>query len=129
MDPNEPPERTTTHARVEALLGGRFVRVDYQGTIMGAPHAGQMLFGFHREEGLHTLAWIDSFHTGTTIMMSTGAPVGVGVDVLGSYAAGPDRWGWRTWARREGDTLVLEAFNIAPSGESFPAVRSVLRRA
>lgn len=127
FDPDKDPERSTTHATVEVLLGGRFIRIDYRGTAMGAPHAGQMILGFHRDAALYELAWIDSFHTGTATMLSTGAPSGEVVSVLGGYTAGSERWGWRTTLRRDGTALVIEAFNITPAGDESRAVRSVLR--
>lgn len=126
FDPEKEPERTTSRARVESLLGGRFVRMDYQGTAMGAAHAGQMIIGFHRDAAVYELTWIDSFHTGTATMVSTGAANGEVINVLGSYVAGGERWGWRTTLRSHEGALVIEAFNITPAGDESRAIRSVL---
>lgn len=130
LDPSGPPDESETAATVEVILGGRFVRVAYTGVAMGKPHAGELVLGFHKDAGEHEASWIDSFHTGTAIMMSVGRPRADGtIDVLGSYAAGPERWGWRTLVHDAGDELVIESKNIAPSGEEYPAVETRLRRA
>jgi hypothetical protein len=130
FDPESAPETSPTGATIEALLGGRWIRIDYQGTAMERPHAGVLLLGFHRDPQLFEAAWIDSFHTGTAIMMSVGAPRSDGlVSVLGSYAAGSERWGWRTTLRRDADELVLESFNVTPTGQELRAVLTRLRRA
>jgi len=139
FDPSGAPEETRTHARVEPLLGGRFVRIDYRGTAMGRPHAGQLLLGFDRAEGQYTAAWVDSFHMSASMMASTGAPREDGrVCVLGGYTAAQcdeqgvtqkQRWGWRTVIHQpDEDTLVLESFNIWPEGREDRAVETRLSR-
>ena len=56
-----------------------------------------------------------------------GAP-GV-VDVLGSYLGGGERWGWRTVLRcPTAEELVIEAFNVSPSGTEERAMLSRLTR-
>ena len=96
---------------------------------MGKPHAGEMLLAFEKDTQRYSLAWIDSFHTGTALMLSTGGPVSGGIiSVLGSYAAGEARWGWRTVLRADANAFVIEAFNIAPDGKEDPATKTSLER-
>ncbi len=130
LDPSAPPAEAEIRARAERLLGGRFVRIDYASTVMGGPHAGQMILGVSAAEALVTVVWLDSFHTSPAIMTSVGAIPGDGpIVVLGSYAAGPERWGWRTQISRPGpDELRFEMSNISPAGEVFPGVELRLAR-
>lgn len=129
LDPSAAPELSHTEATIEALLGGRWIRIDYRGTAMARPHAGVLLLGFHRDANAFEAAWIDSFHTGTAMMMSVGEPrADDAVSVLGSYAAGDQRWGWRTTLRRTPSELVIESFNITPEGQEHPAIVTRLRR-
>ncbi len=129
LDPSAPPELSRHEATIEVLLGGRWIRIDYRGTAMAQPHAGVLLLGFHREANAFEAVWIDSFHTGTSIIMSVGEPrADDTVSVLGSYAAGDERWGWRTTLRRTPSELVIESFNIKPDGQSDPAIVTRLRR-
>ena len=128
LDPTALPEVTAGELHVSALFGGRWLRLEQLGTCMGKPHAGEMLLGFHKDGGEFELCWADSFHTGTAMMLSTGKPRPDGViAVTGSYAAGAERWGWRT-ELHPGPQLTVRAFNITPAGEEFPAIESVWTR-
>jgi Protein of unknown function (DUF1579) len=130
LDPSAPPEETATTARAEVILGGRFVRLEYRGTVMGTAHAGEMLLGYEPNKQLFTAVWVDSFHSSPAIMVSTGERgTGGAVSVLGSYEGGCEHWGWRTVLRASGsDEVVIEAFNIAPDGTEYPAIATTLGR-
>lgn len=130
LDPSAPPEETSTTARVDVILGGRFVRLEYRGTVMGKAHAGEMLLGYEPEKRLFTAIWADSFHSSPGMMVSIGERGTDGsVSVLGSYEGGGERWGWRTVLRASGpDEVVIEATNIAPDGTEYPAIASTLVR-
>ena len=122
--PSAPPEESIAELRVESVLGGRWVRLHEHGTATGVPHAGELLFAVNRDAGQLEAAWVDTFHTGGFILWSTG-PLGAGglLAVTGSYAAGSERWGWRTEIDCT-DGLVTRSFNITPSGEESPAIET-----
>lgn len=129
FDPSTPPDHNHTQACFEAVLGGRFLRLQYSGTVIGKPHAGEMLFAYEIDEKRYSLAWIDSFHTGTMLMISVGNITADGaISVLGSYAAGDQRWGWRTVLHPNPDNLILEAFNVMPDGTEYPAIKTCFAR-
>jgi hypothetical protein len=123
LEPNSPPEVTPAELHAEWVLGGRWLRLVQIGTALGKPHAGEMLLGFHKEPEEWQLAWIDSFHTGSAIMLLSGPPSEPGmVEVVGSYAAGAERWGWRTRLYAPlPEKLILESFNISPTARAEPA--------
>lgn len=125
LGPDREPDRGEWRVEIAPLLGGRYVRLSYDGTCEGKPHRGEMTLGLDDQE--HTMYWIDSFHTGRSPMLSTGA-AGPEIVVLGSYAAGPERWGWRTSFRRDGELLIVSADNIMPSGAEMPAIEVRLTR-
>lgn len=130
LAPDAAPDESRTEATVEALLGGRWIRIDYQGTVQGEPHAGQMLVGFHKDAKVFEIALVDSFHTATSIILSTGEarPDGA-VSVLGSFGAGEERWGWRTVIRQpQPGELVIEAYVISPAGREARAIETRLTR-
>lgn len=130
LDPAGVPEETETTLHAELVLGGRWLRLSYRGVSFGKPHAGEMSLGFHKDAGDFELAWIDSAHTGSAIMLSKGKLGEPGVvDVLGSYLGGGERWGWRTVLRCSApDELVLEAFNVSPGGAEERAMLSRFTR-
>lgn len=124
LDPAEPPAVATIEAEAEVILGGRFVRLTYASTVMGGPHAGQLLLGYSASESQLTVVWIDSFHTSPAIMTSVGPTPREGkLMVLGSYAAGPERWGWKTEISHPaaGEILIVMT-NVAPDGGEYPGV-------
>lgn len=130
LDPASVPEETETTLHAALVLGGRWLRLSYRGVSFGKPHAGEMSLGFHKDADDFELAWIDSAHTGSAIMLSKGKLGSPGVvDVLGSYLGGGERWGWRTVLRcPTPDELVIEAFNVSPRGEEERAMLSRLTR-
>lgn len=128
LDPSAPPDEGRTAARIEIILGGRFIRFEYRGTVIGKSHAGEMLIGCD-SDGRIAAAWIDSFHMATGIMMSTGDRRSDGaISVLGSYDAGGQKWGWRTALRLDQGQLAIETTNISPEGEEYRATESRLVR-
>jgi hypothetical protein len=130
FEPGKPPEESAWSAEGERILGGRFVRVDYRGTAMGQPHAGEMLLAYERDEKRFLLVWIDSFHTGTQAMVCLGELAGESaLTFLGSYLAGNERWGWRTTLNASSGGIMIEMTNILPSGEEARAVSATLARA
>jgi uncharacterized protein DUF1579 len=129
LDPSEPPEESQTELLAELVLGGRWLRLSWRGTALAKPHAGQMLIGYHSDARNYELAWIDSFHTASSIMLFTGPAAPGSVDVLGSYSAGGQRWGWRNrLSLASRDELLFEAFNIPSDGVEIPAIASRLRK-
>ena len=95
------------------------------------PHQGVAILGAHLDAGTFETAWVDSFHTGTNVMFSTGTSQAPRYSVLGSYGdrqQGP-RWGWRTEVDQpDADSLVITMFNITPQGEESRAVETRYRR-
>jgi len=124
LDPTADPEVSRGELHVSQVFGGRWLRLEQAGEVMGTKHAGEMLLGFHVDAAQYELCWIDSFHTGSSMLNSVGGLREDGrISVLGSYAAGEERWGWRTEFERD-DGLIVRAFNIFPSGEEVPAIEA-----
>ncbi len=124
FEPDAEPEVARGELHVGAVFGGRWLRFEQAGTLMGKPHAGEMLLGFHVDAAQYELCWVDSFHTGSAMMLCHGARGDdARISVLGSYQAGDERWGWRTEITGDGDLLV-RAFNITPAGEEMRAIEA-----
>ena len=129
---------TTTHATVTSLLGGRFVRIDYtwdEEDVLkeNGPQEGSLLVGFEDEPapGVATIAWIDGWHNGGRIMVSTGVLLeSGGVDVRGSYPDNPEYagWGWRTVLEPTNDGWSMTMYNTTPDGEEALAVNAAYTR-
>lgn len=127
LDPSGLPDGSSWKGRVERVLDGRFVRFTYTGTVGGKPHAGELLLGWEKSEAQWTATWIDSFHTGTGVIVFHGT--GDVFDVQGTYPAGPQRWGWRIRITQDTpDDLALEHWNIEPGGSTDRAITTRMKR-
>lgn len=134
LDPSKPPLEARWDGELTSVLGGRFVRLTYRSELEGAPLAGELLVAFESGEGLWRTSWVDSFHTGTAILMSTGqgGAAAAPICVTGSYFAAPGHphWGWRTELDdRHPERLHLRMFNVSPEGQEDLGVDIALRRA
>jgi hypothetical protein len=120
-----------SEAVVTPTLGGRFVRIDYTWSDRGKGQAGLMLIGFEPVPGLVTMVWVDSWHNGPRMLISTGS-LGDGrtIDVRGAYPTGPDSpdWGWRTRLDAAADTWTMTMFNVSPDGAETLAVSARYER-
>jgi hypothetical protein len=124
LGPGDPVvDEDTLH--VESVLAGRFVRLQWFGSVGGAPRQGELLLGCHREAKAWELAWMDTFHTGTYLMPFRGeVDDEARVRVVGSYAAGGETWQFGVELRREAGVLQLRATNITPGGEVYRAIET-----
>jgi hypothetical protein len=68
MQPGAEPLQSTSTARAEMMLGGRYLVEHVQGTSMGLPFEGMGSTGYDNTTGVVTSTWIDNFGTGTMIM-------------------------------------------------------------
>lgn len=126
---------STQRGCLRSVLGGRFLLHEYTWDFDGRGYAGLALLGHHLDERRWECAWVDSFHTGTSILSSRAAqPDGPAYfAVLGDYGDGRHppgpRWGWRTEIEQpDDDRLVIVMTNISPAGEEAKAVEVDYRR-
>ena len=122
--PPEVPTRSESALSIDAIAGGSFVELKYDWTFQDEAQSGVLLLGYD-EENFASVAWVDSFHMSSRIMLCTGTAANGMVDLLGSYAAppGPD-WSWRITIRSlASDELQIVMHNISPAGQEDLAVQ------
>jgi hypothetical protein len=130
LDPEKPPLESAWRGVIAPVLGGRFVRFTYESSILGKPLSGELLLGFHVGEGQWEMAWIDTFHMGTAIMLSTGLEGEDHIEARGTYYV-PDnpRWRWRTAIDdSQADQLRIRMYNGTPEGQEELGVAVDLAR-
>jgi len=124
----EPVDESPVEMQLRSKLDGCLLIMEYKGSFQGKPLEGMMMWTWTKK-GECSLAWVDSFHTGSHIMHFTGKLTETGFDVHGTYAAGSETWGWRTLLEpAENGALEMKAFNIKPDGIEFPATHVLLKR-
>jgi len=70
MDPGQPPQVSDGTLVRKAIMGGRFIQEDFDGTMMGKPFQGRGTIGFDRAKKKYVTTWLDS--VSTAINMSYG---------------------------------------------------------
>jgi hypothetical protein len=131
-EPSAPPQQSRSAARIEPVIGDRFIRIDYTWSYDRDPQEGSLLVGCEDNAHLVTVVWIDSWHMGDKFMISQGAVKKNGeIAVRGSYAvrSSPD-WGWRTVIEsRDGHPLRMLMYNISLDGKEELAVEARFTKA
>ena len=99
FQPGKLEDESPNTGTIRAALDGMFVVLEYKGSLKGKPLNGIAIFGYHLTEKKWQMAWVDSFHMETGIMLSEteAAAAGKKFSVLGHYGGtGGPTWGWRT---------------------------------
>lgn len=132
FEPDAPPAiEMAQRGSIRAILGDRFVLHEYDAGEGDRASSGVAIYGMHLDAQAHESAWVDSFHTGTSVMHSVGPLTGGAFSVRGSYAdgSGGPPWGWKTVIeQRTDEELVIAMFNIPPGGSEHRALETRYRR-
>lgn len=131
FEPGVLADESPMQGTMKAVLDGRFIMHEYQGSLHGKPFEGIAIIGYSMSNEQFECAWIDSFHMGTSIMFSEGNATDKLFSVFGSYGGKEleQKWGWRTEIEmQENNRLMITAYNISPDGEEAKATETVYNR-
>lgn len=126
---------STQRGTLRCVLGGRFLLHDYVWDFDGRHYAGLALLGHDVDARRWECAWVDSFHTGTTILHARAehADDAGGFAVLGAYGDGRQPPGpachWRTAIEQpDDDRLRIVLTSLTSSGDEMQAMDVDYRR-
>jgi hypothetical protein len=127
LEPGVLRSESPSRATIAPMLHGRYVAQDYEWADQGALQQGTMLLGSDGD-GVWHMAWVDTWHTASSIMPCRGEAGGA-AEVVGTYEGAGEQWGWRTtWTMSDLDHLVVTAWNITPQGEDAKATEATYER-
>ena len=127
LDPEAAPVENEIKGSFRSLLDGPSVLHEYTSRVGNDRSDGLMLLGKDIGSGELCLTWVDTFHTGGSVMPFRAAG---DATFYGSYAAGPDvLWHWRvTFDTVNPNELTIAHTNITPTGEEAHAIEVRYRR-
>lgn len=132
FEPGVLADESEMKGMIRPVLDGRFMMHEYSGSFNGKPFSGIAFYGYDLSSGKYQVAWVDSFHMGTAIMLSESSRGTENLDVTGSYSSSeeqPEIWGWRTEIDLEDEhTLIIKAYNITPDGQESMATETLYKR-
>ncbi|MCZ7601250.1 MAG: DUF1579 domain-containing protein [Melioribacteraceae bacterium] len=64
--PGAEPTISEGTAHAEMLMGGRYLKFDHKGSVMGMPFEGMSLEGYDNARGKYISIWVDNLGTGIT---------------------------------------------------------------
>lgn len=119
--PGAPVEKSTGTAKCEPIFGGRFVKMDYDGSMMGQPFKGFSLWGYNTPSGKFESTWIDSSSVG--MMYSTGMKQADGsVEWTGTWVdpiTKETKTSRSVTKMTDKNTMVYEAYDKTTDGTEF----------
>jgi len=131
MQPGAPPMESTGTSDNEMILGGRYLRSNFNGTFMGGPFEGMGIDGYDNLQQKHVGMWID---TASTTMMRFEGTCSQGGKVLETTSDVMDPMTGRMKKIKGKITLVddnkflYEAWEPGPDGEYFRSMEITYKR-
>ena len=72
FEPDKVEDESAIQGTMKIILGGRFILHEYESSFKDKPISGLAVIGYDFSSSAYQVAWVDSFHMGTGIMLSTG---------------------------------------------------------
>ncbi len=85
MEPGAPPQTSTGEAVIKMMLGGRYQRMTFNGSMMGQPMEGEGTVAFDNAKKMFVSTWVDNMGTGIMQMEGPWDEATKSMTLKGSY--------------------------------------------
>lgn len=125
MQPGAPPEMSAGSIKSEMILGGRFIRLEFKGTMFGQPFEGFQISGYDNMKKKSITFWIDNSSTAVYLTEGLRDAAGKTTTETGVW---PDPLTGGTMAVRSVTRLVgpdefsYEMYMAGPDGKEFKSL-------
>jgi hypothetical protein len=131
MFPGSEPVVSQSTSKADLILGGRFLKMLFKGTMFGQPFQGLQIVGYDNLQKKHITFWIDN--SSTAFFLSTGSRDESG-KVITDTGERPDPMTGGVIKVRAVNTLVnkdeftYELYMTGPDGKEFKSLENSARR-
>ncbi|HEX2694489.1 MAG TPA: DUF1579 domain-containing protein [Acidobacteriota bacterium] len=118
--PGKPPTKSKNTFDASLILGGRFIKMTFQGTMMGMPFEGLQIIGFDNIQGKYITLWIDN--TSTSFFQTSGTRDGNTISETGEWLDPVTGVTSKVRALTKWigpDEVVYETYMVLPDGKEF----------
>ncbi len=125
MEPGATPEKSQGTSQVEMILGGRFTKMRFKGTMFGQPFEGLQIIGYDNMKKKFISFWIDN--TSTAFFLTEGT-LDATTNTTTETGLWPDAMTGGTVAVKSvtrvinPDEFTYEMFMIGPDGQEFKSL-------
>jgi hypothetical protein len=129
MEPGKAPMESTGTEEAKAVLGGRFVTMHFNGTMMGKPFEGMGMVGFDNIKKKFVMTWADSMGTMMIYAEGTGDQkerTFTGEEELPNGQKHPFRWVIKVQSK---DQHTMEMWAPGMDGKEAKQMEIVYKRA
>jgi len=129
---NSKPQISKGRAQYSLALGGRFLKQNYSGKMMGKPFNGFGLVGFDNVTKQYSSIWADSMGTGLMISSGSAGTQCNTIDFKGSYsdaASGKQVPVYSSIKIADKNHHSFEMYNVLPNGDKVKVLEVLYTRA
>jgi hypothetical protein len=134
MKPTEKkPTMSSGTSTLSWVMGGRFLKQEYKGDMMGQPFEGLGYMGYDKVKKEYVSVWMDSMATGlfegSGSYDATTKTVGETGNFSCPVTGDKDMWYRSDWKMVDNDTNVFTMYMKDPNGKEFKSMELTYKRA